>query len=152
MKELEKEILNIITKSSLWNLGKNSHNALSELTIAIATHIERKYVRKDKCPPHEFKKSGYDSRDKYNVEDYKWIHCDFNWMIDVKFGKNTPPMGNKIELKPCPFCGGKAKLTHDTDGMEIFFIECDQCQVCPKTGDFTELKQAIKAWNRRANE
>ena len=35
----EKNIANIITKSTLWNLGSDSHQALSELTISISKHI-----------------------------------------------------------------------------------------------------------------
>ena len=48
--------------------------------------VEQTKPQADKCPPHEFKKTGYDSSDKFNIEDYKCIHCDFNWMKQ-KFGQ-----------------------------------------------------------------
>lgn len=51
------------------------------------------------------------------------------------------------ELKPCPFCGGKAERGH-YDG--IVWIECTECEASTKgidTGLFYE--QAIAAWNRR---
>ena len=35
MKRLKKEIVAIITQSTLWNSGKEAHNALSELTESV---------------------------------------------------------------------------------------------------------------------
>lgn len=39
-KTLHEEIAHIISDSSLWNLGKDAHNALSELTCAIVDFIK----------------------------------------------------------------------------------------------------------------
>lgn len=60
------------------------------------------------------------------------------------------------KLKPCPFCGGKAKFIdlgiegefHDWD------VECAECGIvmmCPgrEGGDVTTKKEAVAAWNRR---
>ena len=78
-----------------------------------------------------------------------------------------------MELKPCPFCGGEAKLFTKasvsrgvTRGWE-FGIYCSKCNVTtPRTnyilevqldelGDLTTIRDerslAITAWNRRAD-
>ena len=79
-------------------------------------------------------------------------------------------MMNK-KLKPCPFCGGKAKLQECTrelpfsEEQNSFHVTCTKCGCSPfwfsgvnlhytKPGmeKAEELKlQAIEAWNRRAN-
>lgn len=56
------------------------------------------------------------------------------------------------ELKPCPFCGGKAKSRVDykkeTETYE-WIVECIICSA--RTGFRKELEDAVEAWNRRAN-
>ena len=32
-----------------------------------------------------------------------------------------------MELKPCPFCGGKAILNHDHAGLGASYIRCEKC-------------------------
>jgi Lar family restriction alleviation protein len=60
------------------------------------------------------------------------------------------------ELKPCPFCGGEAKLLTENFG-EYVWAKCEVCGVQTsryyvravvdgKDGE----KRAIEAWNRRA--
>lgn len=56
------------------------------------------------------------------------------------------------ELKPCPFCGGKARLDiiERYDGANTFFVRCTICQTTmPLKSEYSE---AIAAWNRRVNE
>lgn len=66
------------------------------------------------------------------------------------------------ELKPCPFCGGKAKVVNrDVEpqgdtwyGKKIeLFIECTDCGACLFDECFHEgfynEEQAITAWNTR---
>ena len=53
------------------------------------------------------------------------------------------------ELKPCPFCGGEADLTHyEIDGYLALCTKCDAM-----IENWFEAKEAaIEAWNRRAYE
>lgn len=36
-------------------------------------------------------------------------------------------MEQKLELKPCPFCGGEAKMTQIKSNG--FMIKCDKCKI-----------------------
>lgn len=56
-----------------------------------------------------------------------------------------------FELKPCPFCGGKARL-FVSDGVRVI---CSKCYACTKiladnmeySSNATET--VVEAWNRR---
>lgn len=64
-------------------------------------------------------------------------------------------------IKPCPFCGGKAGIRDMYDVIEWkndepvtkrrFVCECknEECWVSPVTDAFDTEEDAIKAWNRR---
>lgn len=58
------------------------------------------------------------------------------------------------ELKPCPFCGGKAILNHGLSGTQFSYVHCTRCFA--KTSDYyistahSSDRKAIEAWNRRA--
>lgn len=69
------------------------------------------------------------------------------------------------ELRPCPFCGGKAKVKAAKEDHIGFTVWC-ACNCGARTGGFCPdmskeddtienieeaKKRAIKAWNRRAN-
>ena len=51
-------------------------------------------------------------------------------------------------LKPCPFCGGEAKLLHPCDGVHL--VQCTCCG-CGTTYTRTEIG-AVRIWNRRVGE
>lgn len=57
------------------------------------------------------------------------------------------------ELKPCPFCGGKARV-EDDQNPTIRFVPDYYWVLCMKCGAASEYmkreKAAIKRWNRRA--
>lgn len=68
-----------------------------------------------------------------------------------------------MELKPCPFCGGKATLLHgkpsqQREGMRQAFVQCTGCKA--KTKTFIQMpyqawrdvdKYAVEAWELRRN-
>lgn len=58
------------------------------------------------------------------------------------------------DLKPCPFCGGKAKLIYR---KPFSAVQCTQCLSAANTcvDEYEEgdgRKKAIEAWNKRASE
>ena len=65
-----------------------------------------------------------------------------------------------MELKPCPFCGGKANLLFYThySGIKSWTVRCENkcavtCGHVDEKGKWhpTPQKKAIEAWNRRVN-
>lgn len=63
------------------------------------------------------------------------------------------------ELKPCPFCGSKAKIFDTMDGE--WYVSCSQseyqetgiiCSCIPSTWIYDTKEDAIEAWNRRASD
>ena len=61
-----------------------------------------------------------------------------------------------VELKPCPFCGGTAKMRHDSDGPGYSYVECEKCHM--KSTRFMRLferssdEDAKAFWNRRTTD
>lgn len=70
-------------------------------------------------------------------------------------------MASEIELKPCPFCGGKAKVF---GGAANFCVRCTKCGITneklhfpkkpPAVGScyymaYSSPLGAMRAWNRR---
>lgn len=54
------------------------------------------------------------------------------------------------ELKPCPFCGGRAMLINLPYSRKIF-VKCEE-QCCEQNLIYKTREEAIEAWNRRAND
>jgi Lar family restriction alleviation protein len=66
-------------------------------------------------------------------------------------------MAEQIKLKPCPFCGGEAELAYTTDNSHRPFVRCKsialitpKCFACQYPWRHKTEKDAIEAWNRRA--
>lgn len=56
------------------------------------------------------------------------------------------------ELKPCPFCGGEAKIVtyrNEYSRINPTLVGCSVCKT--QTALYDKRKEAIKAWNRRAD-
>ena len=57
------------------------------------------------------------------------------------------------QLKPCPFCGSKARLNNS---FGWFTARCTakipNCDVFPETMAYRTIEEAIKAWNTRSEE
>lgn len=51
------------------------------------------------------------------------------------------------ELKPCPFCGGEAKVSLI---LGNYGVACTKCQGSVLNIPYQTRNQAIKAWNKRA--
>ena len=55
------------------------------------------------------------------------------------------------EIKDCPFCGGKAKMTSGwNQGSRL--IRCTVCLVTGAIGDVWNKDKLIAAWNRRVKD
>lgn len=61
----------------------------------------------------------------------------------------------EIELKPCPFCGGKAEL-HRTNHVPAgydYTPRCKNASCCGRlTKKYSSIETAIYFWNRRKNK
>lgn len=62
--------------------------------------------------------------------------------------------GTKIELKPCPFCGGEADIFTSAEVGYLrsngFTVRCCNC-FCG-TGMYKDIARAKEAWNRRVDD
>lgn len=52
------------------------------------------------------------------------------------------------ELKPCPFCGGAAKM--NGNGIGDFYVQCTGCLARSDDRHCEERSHAVERWNRRA--
>ena len=57
------------------------------------------------------------------------------------------------KLKPCPFCGGEAKIIQGS----LYYgyrVGCENrwCLMHPITFSYQTKEEAIKAWNKRADD
>ena len=67
------------------------------------------------------------------------------------------------ELKPCPFCGGKAKRKFgkynllgaygtQNEDRQWFGVSCSKCGVEQPKRKYDTRESATEAWNRRAED
>ena len=57
-----------------------------------------------------------------------------------------------IELKPCPFCGGEARLFVN-DGVRVLCTKCRASSEILVDSEYyktSAVEKVIEAWNRRA--
>ncbi|WP_366518404.1 Lar family restriction alleviation protein [uncultured Fretibacterium sp.] len=52
------------------------------------------------------------------------------------------------DLKPCPFCGGKAKERYEY--LNGVFVQCNECWI--STHVFSSQGAATRFWNRRVGD
>ena len=57
-----------------------------------------------------------------------------------------------IELKPCPFCGGKARIMLEEEDLPDTSFHNVYCTVCGAQFWVKSKSEAIEAWNRREGE
>ena len=63
-------------------------------------------------------------------------------------------MSEKVELKPCPFCGEKENIDYGlmTGTMRGFdYVQCGKCGALIHAIHIGNEIKAIEAWNRRAD-
>lgn len=55
----------------------------------------------------------------------------------------------KVELKPCPFCGGKSKVNYFgiKGHIPFYSVSCSECGC--KQASSIHKESVINAWNRR---
>lgn len=53
------------------------------------------------------------------------------------------------KLKPCPFCGGEAKIVANCYNQH--YICCKKCK-CAFWADYTRKEDAVNGWNRRTSD
>ena len=56
-------------------------------------------------------------------------------------------MNEEIELKPCPFCGGKAYL--EWCKGHLYKVECEECHAT--TAKYITPLEAQEEWNMRVD-
>lgn len=62
---------------------------------------------------------------------------------------------SEIKLKPCPFCGGEAKVDYAINDYNRWGVSCNTCGCVVEVGfgDYEDtVEEAVKAWNRRASD
>ena len=59
-------------------------------------------------------------------------------------------MSKPVELKPCPFCGGKPRLIDL--GIRGYAVGCDniKCNLFVETYKYDRRCDAVRVWNHRA--
>jgi Lar family restriction alleviation protein len=59
----------------------------------------------------------------------------------------------KIQLKPCPFCGGKPVFRAAGYNNVYYGVKCTECKVLtPIKGGLDAQMRATEMWNKRAQE
>ena len=58
---------------------------------------------------------------------------------------------SNTELKPCPFCGGEAEIDVSPHGHSVVSCKDVWCRGHADCWTHDNIKEAVEAWNRRAN-
>ncbi len=63
-------------------------------------------------------------------------------------------MEQKIELKPCPFCGRKPIIEKWSSGGKMYMVKCNNSDCLENIESYPtghDLQKVKEAWNRRAD-
>lgn len=78
----------------------------------------------------------------------------------VRWRKPVAAVSKNQELKPCPFCGAKArtlKVWNNVFGIDLWYVGCDvghtycPCHVWNLSPLYTTEELAVEIWNTRWN-
>lgn len=65
----------------------------------------------------------------------------------------------KISLKPCPFCGGEARLKKHYRLEQTWYVQCSKCGIktknsvqTPYESWKTTMNYPVRLWNRRVED
>lgn len=65
----------------------------------------------------------------------------------------------KIKLKPCPFCGGEARLKKHYRLEQTWYVQCSKCGIktknsvqTPYESWKTTMNYPVRLWNRRVED
>lgn len=66
-------------------------------------------------------------------------------------------MIKEVKLKLCPFCGGKAELSHGGVNRDTYsYVYCKECHVKTEVVkislEYCSDERAIESWNNRINK
>lgn len=56
------------------------------------------------------------------------------------------------ELKPCPFCNGRACISHRSYRTEWWYVWCTGCMIKQPEHEYQFEFEAVEAWNRRVKD
>ena len=127
-------------KTPLW-ANDNKYRIKGNLTIEQWDYHDHEVIKAWwEGKPIEFRQKGK-KEDWYTT--YRQVDI-IAWRLDYEYRI-------KEELKPCPFCGGKAKVYKEDKADEFTFVAaCTEC-FCEVNGVHTK-QEAINAWNIRVGE
>lgn len=83
----------------------------------------------------------------YSVKD-KPRQCNFEKRTGGSF-LDCPYIKEIEDLKPCPFCGGKAKLYY-SNACSTWSVRCEENGCCVTNLLELSKEQAVNLWNGRA--
>jgi len=58
-----------------------------------------------------------------------------------------------VNLRPCPFCAGRAQIYEEPDSSFNpfpFFVQCKECLA--ESQHCSKIEYAVEAWNRRTDD
>lgn len=88
----------------------------------------------------------------YQIENYCLGYPEIKEICDLAIErlKAIKEEQDAIPLKPCPFCGGKAKIIQDDKLRRCFYkVQCEKCNVENSFND--DRSMVVEKWNRRTN-
>lgn len=94
-------------------------------------------------------------KDAFGDTCYRCSECDFIQSVEADkcfYCGSEMVTSEEVQLKPCPFCGGKAQIM--SMGLP-HWIYCEDCGARVHGGIIGERESvlaSVKAWNRRVGD